>query len=151
MKDRALQSCARYAVALLLMFSIATSAALAQANVHGQWSTLPYLMPINPVHVALMYNGKVLVVSGSGNDPSNHNLRAAVWDPAAGTITVQTIAWDMFCNGMVVLPDGRPFINGGTAPVRSLLRSRRNHRSSIPPRTLSPTSRTWRTAAGIPP
>ncbi len=71
-------------------------------------------MPINPVHVALMYNGKVLVVSGSGNDPSNANLRAAVWDPIAGTITVQTVAWDMFCNGMVVLPDGRPLINGGT-------------------------------------
>src|SRR5207245_2359017 len=24
------------------------------------------------------------------------------------------VAWDMFCNGMVVLPDGRAFINGGT-------------------------------------
>src|SRR5207248_7275542 len=87
---------------------------MAQVNVQGQWSTLPYLMPINPVHVALMHNGKVLVVSGSGNDPSNANLRAAVWDPQAGTITTQTVAWDMFCNGMVVLPDGRPFINGGT-------------------------------------
>ena len=71
-------------------------------------------MPINPVHVALMNNGKVLIVSGSGNDPSNTNLRAAVWDPIAGTIAVQTVAWDMFCNGMVVLPDGRAFINGGT-------------------------------------
>jgi len=41
-------------------------------------------------------------------------LRAAVWDPIAGTITVQSVASDMFCSGMVVLPDGRPFINGGT-------------------------------------
>jgi hypothetical protein len=71
-------------------------------------------MPINPVHVALMYNGKVLVVSGSGNDTTNTKLRAAVWDPIAGTVTVQTVAWDMFCNGMVVLPDGRPFVIGGT-------------------------------------
>src|SRR5437868_6045842 len=71
-------------------------------------------MPITPVHVALIHNGKVLVVSGSGNDPSNTNLRAAVWDPQAGTVTTQAVAWDMFCNGMVVLPDGRPFINGGT-------------------------------------
>ena len=114
MKDRVLQSCAPYAVIVLLMFAIATPTSSAQANIYGQWSTLPYLMPINPVHVALMYNGKVLVVSGSGNDPSNHNLRAAVWDPAAGTITVQTVAWDMFCNGMVVLSDGRAFINGGS-------------------------------------
>ena len=99
---------------LLLLIATAQPSAMAQANVQGQWSTLPYLMPINPVHVALMHNGRVLVVSGSGNDPSNTNLRAAVWDPQAGTITTQTVAWDMFCNGMVVLPDGRPFINGGT-------------------------------------
>ena len=71
-------------------------------------------MPINPVHVALMNNGKVLIVSGSGNDPSNTNLRAAVWDPASGTYAVQTVTWDMFCNGMVVLPDGRPVVMGGT-------------------------------------
>jgi Galactose oxidase-like, Early set domain/IPT/TIG domain len=102
------------AVLFLFVLALAVSGAMAQVNVQGQWSTLPYLMPINPVHVALMYNGRVLVVSGSGNDPTNTNLRAAVWDPIAGTITVQTVAWDMFCNGMVVLPDGRPFINGGT-------------------------------------
>ena len=139
MKDRVLQSYAPYAVIALLIFAIATPTVLAQANVHGQWSTLPYLMPINPVHVALMYNGKVLVVSGSGNDPSNHNLRAAVWDPAAGTITVQTVAWDMFCNGMVVLPDGRPFINGGTVQYEPAFTDPRSRRSSIPPPTLLPT------------
>ena len=102
------------AVLLLLVIATSSSGAMGQVNVQGQWNTLTYLMPINPVHMALMYNGKVLVVSGSGNDPSNTNLRAAVWDPQTGTITVQTVAWDMFCNGMVVLPDGRPFINGGT-------------------------------------
>ncbi|MGH9502233.1 MAG: galactose oxidase-like domain-containing protein, partial [Terriglobales bacterium] len=31
-----------------------------------------------------------------------------------GIITQFTLAWDMFCNGMVVLQDGRAFINGGT-------------------------------------
>ncbi len=25
----------------------------------------------------------------------------------------QPVGWDMFCNGMVALPDGRVFINGG--------------------------------------
>ncbi|PYV65919.1 MAG: hypothetical protein DMG97_30935, partial [Acidobacteria bacterium] len=38
----------------------------------------------------------------------------AIWDPQTNTITTQPVTWDMFCNGMVVLPDGRPFINGGT-------------------------------------
>ena len=99
---------------------------------------------------ALMYNGKVLMVSGSGNDPSNTNLRAAVWDPIAGTITVQTVAWDMFCNGMVVLPDGRPFINGGTMQYDPFLGQTRILRFRSCTNVLSPMSRTWRTAAGIP-
>jgi hypothetical protein len=52
----------------------------AQANVQGQWQTLPNLMPINPVHAALLHNGTVLVVSGSGNLPSNANFQAGVFD-----------------------------------------------------------------------
>src|SRR5438270_12296405 len=31
---------------------------------NGRWDTLPWLMPINPVHVALMHNGKVLIIAG---------------------------------------------------------------------------------------
>jgi hypothetical protein len=71
-------------------------------------------MPINPVHIALLRTGKVLVVSGSGNVAANTNFQAALWDPQTGTITTQPVGWDMFCNGMVVLPDGRPFVIGGT-------------------------------------
>ena len=47
------------AVLFLLVLAMSSSGAMAQVNVQGQWSTLPYLMPINPVHVALMHNGKV--------------------------------------------------------------------------------------------
>ena len=57
--------------------------AAAQASAQGQWQTLPNLMPINPVHAALLHNGKVLIVSGSGNLPSNTNLQAAVFDPGS--------------------------------------------------------------------
>jgi len=99
---------------LIVAITLATSRASAQANITGSWSTLSYTMPINPVHVALMNNGKVVVVSGSGNVAGNTNYQAALWDPQAGTITPQPVGWDMFCNGMVVLPDGRAFINGGT-------------------------------------
>lgn len=99
-------------VVLLILFSAVPSQA--QANVQGQWQTLPATMPINPVHVALLRTGKILVVSGSGNVPSNTNYQAGIWDPATGTVTTQPVAWDMFCNGMVILPDGRPFVVGGT-------------------------------------
>ena len=90
--------------------------AVVEASPHqnGRWDTLPFEMPINPVHVALMHTGKVLIVSGSGNDPDNHDLQAAVWDPKTATVRTFKIAWDMFCNGMIVLPDGRPFVLGGT-------------------------------------
>jgi galactose oxidase-like protein/glyoxal oxidase-like protein/PKD domain-containing protein len=96
---------------LLLLAANFSPVALAQS---GQWQTLPYTMPINPVHVALLYNGKVLIVSGSGNVAGNSNFQAALWDPQTGTIIAQPINWDMFCNGMIVLPDGRPFVMGGT-------------------------------------
>ena len=86
----------------------------AHPNQNGRWDTLPFDMPINPVHVAMMHTGKVLIVSGSGNDPDNKNLQAAVWDPKTLTIKTFNISWDMFCNGMVILPDGKPFVLGGT-------------------------------------
>src|SRR5689334_16521707 len=104
-----------WVVSILAALSLAhVPSAGAQASVQGQWQTLPNLMPINPVHAALLHNGKVLIVSGSGNLPTNTNLQAAIFDPATGTITTQPVNWDMFCNGMVVLSDGRAFVNGGT-------------------------------------
>src|SRR5947208_16834997 len=102
-----------FAFLLLAALVPLASPVLAQTG-QGQWQTLPYTMPINPVHVALLNNGKVVVVSGSGNVAGNTNYQAALWDPQAGIITTQPVAWDMFCNGMVVLADGRPMINGGT-------------------------------------
>jgi len=100
------------------LFSLLTAwtatAAFPQVNLQGRWSVLPYTTPINPIHAALLNNGKVLIIAGSGNNPPVTNFQAAVWDPTNGNITTQSIGWDMFCNGMVVLPDGRPFVNGGT-------------------------------------
>src|SRR5215831_2945487 len=106
-------SARNYVVLFVLLLALVAFSA-GQANVQGRWSTLPTPMPINPIHVALLDTGKVLVVSGSGNVAGNTNYQAAIWDPQTGTVTTQPVAWDMFCNGMVVLPDGRPFINGGT-------------------------------------
>ncbi len=112
---RNLRSCPTtvLAIGLLVLVGLAPRV-MAQANIVGQWSTLPYTMPINPIHVALLHTGEVLVVAGSGNSTLTKEFQAATWNPASGTITTQTVGWDMFCNGMVVLPDGRPFIDGGT-------------------------------------
>jgi hypothetical protein len=86
----------------------------ANAGAQGQWQLLPYQMPINPIHLALLHTGKVLVIAGSGNLPGHTPFEAALWDPQSGNITRQSVGWDMFCNGMVILPDGKPFVFGGT-------------------------------------
>jgi galactose oxidase-like protein/PKD domain-containing protein len=92
----------------------------------GKWQTLPTLMPINPVHAALLHNGQILIVSGSGNVAGNTNFQAGIFDPASGNVTTMPVTWDMFCNAMVVLPDGRVFVDGGTLqydPFHGELRS----------------------------
>ena len=101
----------------LCVLGAASQKALAQAQVTGQWMTLPYLMPINPIRVALLHTGKVLVVAGSENDPNKHLQKssvAAVWNPGTGTIAVQNMLWDVFCNGGTFLADGRSIVVGGT-------------------------------------
>src|SRR4051812_26276027 len=95
------------AIVLLLVstsLGIVTQRVSAQGSLQGVWTTLPNPMPINPVHMALLNNGKVLVVSGSGNVPTQTNYQAGLFDPQSGTIVTQKLAWDMFCNAMVVLP-----------------------------------------------
>jgi PKD repeat protein len=110
----------RFVIRLLVVGVVALLPALAQAqiNVTGQWTTLPYTMPINPIHLGLLHTGKVLVVAGSENEPDkleDEISKAAVWDPQAGTITVlPNLPWDVFCNGMAFFPDGRALIVGGT-------------------------------------
>ena len=86
---------------------------VAQTNVTGQWTVLSNTMPINPIHVGLMHTGKILVVAGSENDPTKSTYRAGVYNPSTGTIAVQTTPWDLFCNGLTWLPDGRALITGG--------------------------------------
>jgi len=101
-------------LAVLFVPALAVCLAAAQSNVTGQWTTITTSMPINPVHVAMLHTGKILVVSGSGNVPTNTNYQAGTWDPIANTIATQPVAWDMFCNGMSILPNGQPLIAGGT-------------------------------------
>ena len=95
----------------------------------GLWTTLPNAMPINPVHAALLHTGKVLIISGSGNCPATlpgcapgpqYPQGAALMDLSTGKITTMPIGWDMFCNGMSIMQDGRVLISGGTKAYGSL-------------------------------
>src|SRR6266446_7364131 len=87
-------TCSRIRRAVSLMISIgllgaASEKAIAQRQVTGEWVTLPYTMPINPIHMGLLHTGKVLVVAGSENDPTELTQKiskAAVWNLGAGNI-----------------------------------------------------------------
>src|ERR1700730_16251330 len=119
---RLLSGCSKQMWALVAITLLAACAPMArgQANLQGKWKTLTTQMPtnppltLNPIHAALMHNGTILIVSCSGNNPSLIAFTAGIWDPSNNTVTPgPTQGWDMFCNGMIVLPDGRPFIIGG--------------------------------------
>src|SRR5258708_38844080 len=84
-------------VCLLIGLAVTAPGTFAQK---GQWQTLPYTMPINPVHTALLYNGKVLIVSGSGNVAGNKNFKASLLVPQAATITTPPAARDNVCYGI---------------------------------------------------
>jgi Galactose oxidase-like, Early set domain/Glyoxal oxidase N-terminus len=127
MTGHRVSSCLSHALVFSLLFSLFAPVMMGQANVQGRWSTLQTLMPINPIHVALLGNGKVLVVPGSGNCPPSqsgcpagppygpsNNSGALLWDPMTGAITQFSVSWDMFCNAMALLKDGRALIDGGT-------------------------------------
>lgn len=114
------------AIAVIVLGIILVVAPAIRAAGPGQWQTLPYTMPINPIHAALLHTGEVLIVAGSGNDPTVTNFEAAIYDPISGTFDRRGLSWDMFCNGMVVLPDGRVLVNSGTLaydPFHGELRS----------------------------
>jgi len=48
----------------LCVLSLGSQKAAAQSQVTGRWATLPYLMPINPIRLDLLRNGKLLIVAG---------------------------------------------------------------------------------------
>ena len=125
----------------MTMFSLAcVPSAAAQASTQGQWRTLPNLMPINPVHVALMHNGKVLLLTDS--------TATVVWDPAgqpevlSGDVTGLTDI--LYCSGHSFLSDGRllavgesfPF-GGVTAEVIARVTNEGFHLLDAPPQRIN--------------
>ncbi|HEX4094354.1 MAG TPA: galactose oxidase early set domain-containing protein [Trebonia sp.] len=82
----------------------------------GVWQVLPFPTPVRSIHTILMYNGKVLFVAGSGNDPSEFaagTFESAVYDPTTGKFQVIPTPDDFFCAGHVQLPDGNVLVLGG--------------------------------------
>lgn len=78
--------------------------ALAASSAAGEWSA-PFDWPIVALHVALLYNGKVLSWGKYG--------APYLWDPATGDFTTLSNPYWIFCAGHSFLPDGRLLAAGG--------------------------------------
>ena len=86
-------------------------------RVGGRWDYLdPLASGFNAVHV-VVGRGKILLVAGSGNDPSDFaagTFRSFVCGAALSDCRAVDTPVDLFCAGHVLLPDGRALVGGGT-------------------------------------
>ena len=127
---------ARRALVLVLLTACLSPSLKGQVQTIGKWSTMSQTMPINPIHVALLANGKILVVAGSGNcppslagcptgapyGPSNHS-GALLFDPSAGSFTQFTheLGYVLQCHGAIARRAG--FYQWRHHSIRSLFRT----------------------------
>jgi hypothetical protein len=96
---------------------------------HGIWVNLPYTAPHNPIHAAVLHTkmtsamkahpavlgeGKVFILSGSGDDMTQMDYTADVLDVATGTFDTSYMTYDGFCGGLSQGAWGDVFVTGGT-------------------------------------
>ena len=83
----------------------------------GRWTVNSVNMPLKAMHATTLRDGRVLLLAGSGNSPTDFaakTFKVAVWNPSTNAFLNLTAPEDMFCSGHATLPDGRVLIQGGT-------------------------------------
>jgi len=93
---------------------------VADSHLFGSWSPA-FSLPLVPIHVMLLTDGKILMWDSVGDNPAEsypvHNFtRASVWDPETNLVTNvnnTSTGYNIFCAGHAHLPDGTPFLAGG--------------------------------------
>ena len=87
----------------------------------GAWQVLPFPSPVRAIHTVLMYNGKVLLVAGSGNDPDEFaagHLRVGGLRPGHGQVPGHT--------------DARRLLLRRARPARGRQRARPRRQQGLP-------------------
>lgn len=97
-------------------------AAVGGPSVAGQWGPVVAWTPHIPVSAATLPDGRVLTFASNQRTtfPSGVEFTyAATWNPATGQfVEINHPSHDMFCGGIVMLPDGRVLVNGGRNTVQ---------------------------------
>ncbi|RMI31950.1 DUF1929 domain-containing protein [Nocardia stercoris] len=82
----------------------------------GSWTVQTFQSPVRAIHSAMLPGGKVLLIAGSGNDPTAFaagTFTSTLFDPSTNRFTNIPTPADFFCAGHVQLPDGRLLVMGG--------------------------------------
>jgi YVTN family beta-propeller protein len=83
----------------------------------GVWSGVIPWTPHIPVSAAQLPDGRLLTFSSNQRTTFPAGVEftyAATWDPATGAfVEYNHPTHDMFCGGIIMLPDGRVMVNGG--------------------------------------
>ena len=104
----------------------------------GDWTTPIAWTPHIPVSAATLPDGRVLTFASNQRTtfPGGPEFTyAATWNPATGTFVEYNNSFhDMFCGGLVMLPDGRVLVNGGrnTTVLSSIFDWRANTWTKLP-------------------
>jgi len=87
-------------------------------NVQGRWKTNAVQLPnnLNPIHVSLLKNGNLLMVSGTGNcvGPNNKKFIYGIYNVQQQKVTTREMPFDAFCGSISQVGDGRFIVVGGT-------------------------------------
>ena len=137
-------------VVLLALAASDTPRLGAQASLQGQWTTLPYLMPINPVHLDAVEQRPCAHRRGVGqrrdrDELSQHHLGSSGGHVQHALACVGHVLQRRGGAARRASPDQRR-----QPAVRPVSRASRRTPSTTRPPTPSLTSRTWRTGAGTP-
>jgi len=90
----------------------------------GVWAVMPYQVVHDPIGAVLLHSdlpddpqgpiGKILLISGSGDDLHNEDYTSTVLDLSASSLTDVPMDFDAFCVGFATMADGNPLLVGGT-------------------------------------